>query len=252
MKKDDQKWKLDYYKYLNVSGDDSEGNYDLKSMRKLIKDMNISYLYKFRSGNLNDIINLSNNQLPICSIKAFNDPFEFLYLTNIDEGLFKEYDENLLMSIYEDIDKQNEKFKVCSFSQYKDNILMWSHYANYHKGFCIEYAFEDVSRKNPNLFPVMYSNEIIDRKENDMRYMLRKSLDWQYEYEWRVIDVNYEKNSLYSLVEMPRPVSIYLGCKIEEGLKGYLMNYCKNNNIKVYSSTINRERYELNFNEMKL
>lgn len=251
MKKDDQRWKLDYYRYSSVFADGTN-NYDGKSLRALIKNMKISHLYKFRSGNLNDIINLNNNQLPICSIKAFNDPFEFLYLPNINKELFEKYDKDSLMNIYEAIDTLNDEFKVCSFSQYKENILMWSHYANYHKGFCIEYEIEEILRKNPNLFPVMYSNEIIDKKENDMRYMLRKSLDWQYECEWRIIDINYEKSSLYSLVEMPRPVSIYLGCKIEEGLKGYLINYCKNNNIKVYNSTINRERYELNFNEIKL
>jgi len=32
-----------------------------------------------------------------------------------------------------------EKLRICCFSEVPDSILMWSHYAKHHQGFCIEY-----------------------------------------------------------------------------------------------------------------
>lgn len=36
------------------------------------------------------------------------------------------------------LDKMLQKFGVISFSEVNDNILMWSHYADQHHGFCLE------------------------------------------------------------------------------------------------------------------
>ena len=44
------------------------------------------------------------------------------------------------------MEKDINNFGAFSMSQLKDNILMWSHYANQHKGFCIEFV-----RNNSNL-----------------------------------------------------------------------------------------------------
>jgi hypothetical protein len=250
---EDQKWKDDFYKYACAYDYvNMEKELDVKSIKKLIKGRNIECLYKFRSGNLNDIINLTNNQLPSCTISTFNDPFEFLYLPDVDTDMFKKYSEDLLNEIYNFIDETNQNFTVCSFSQYKNNILMWSHYADYHKGFCIEYNFYDVFPRFGSVFPVTYDNDVIERSNNDIRFMLRKSEDWSYEYEWRIINVNENNRTLYSLINMPKPKSIYLGCKIENGLKGYLTKYCKDNNIKLYQSKIKRDKYGLDFDEINL
>jgi hypothetical protein len=35
--------------------------------------------------------------------------------------------------------------KLCSFSECNDSILMWSHYAKDHKGFCVEYDLTTAS-----------------------------------------------------------------------------------------------------------
>lgn len=249
--KKDQSWKDDFYRYTCADGSNGiENKYNVKEIKKIIKKQNIEYLYKFRNGNLNDILNLSNNQLPICAIKAFNDPFEFLFLPDIDIDIFEKYGEDFLKEAYDSIDEANQNFTVCSFSQYKDNILMWSHYANYHKGFCIEYNFYDVFPKFGDVFPVTYDNNVIQRNKLDMRFMLRKSEDWEYEYEWRIINVNNDNNSLYSLINMPKPKSIYLGCKIDGGLKEYLIKYCKGNDIKLYQSKIKRHKYKIYFDEI--
>lgn len=51
-------------------------------------------------------------------------------------------------------------FIICCFGTTHNNRLMWAHYADYHKGFCIEYDFEEV-RNQPiigkHLWPIIYT-----------------------------------------------------------------------------------------------
>jgi len=55
--------------------------------------------------------------------------------------------------------------KLCSFSELNDSILMWSHYADHHRGFCIEYPIDDLPGheiRRRLLFPVVYSDALLD------------------------------------------------------------------------------------------
>lgn len=61
-----------------------------------------------------------------------------------------------------------EKIYVACLSETNESILMWSHYANNHKGFCIEYNFKELEINNPItrfIFPVLYSKAIFDMKD---------------------------------------------------------------------------------------
>lgn len=52
--------------------------------------------------------------------------------------------------------------KICSFSETKSSIIMWSHYAKNHEGFCIEYDLASLDEKEDprdSLFPVIYSDQ---------------------------------------------------------------------------------------------
>ena len=54
---------------------------------------------------------------------------------------------------------------IACFSENVDSILMWSHYADSHKGFALEYDFRPTLEqpiKNVGLFPVVYSKERFD------------------------------------------------------------------------------------------
>lgn len=72
------------------------------------------------------------------------------------------------------------------------NHLMWSHYANHHKGICIEFSSSvDVFRV---ALPITYVKElpVILRPSDSTDELLRKALltkaeCWAYEQEWRVI-----------------------------------------------------------------
>ena len=85
------------------------------------------------------------------------------------------------------------EYGVLSLSGKNDNILMWSHYADYHKGFCIEFKR---SPGNPlgSTQPVQYVKEYpCFNYFNDLpgdiakKIILTKADDWSYEEEWRGI-----------------------------------------------------------------
>ena len=57
---------------------------------------------------------------------------------------------------------------VSCFSEVNDSIVIWSHYANNHKGFCLEYDFKSLGFNDiraTSLCPVIYQKEILDVTE---------------------------------------------------------------------------------------
>ena len=82
---------------------------------------------------------------------------------------------------------------VCC-SEIPDNILMWAHYAQSHRGFVIEFDVNDpFFSNNLNMMPVEYSTERaraevrqeLDFGSDHLPIVRRKSQHWSYEREWR-------------------------------------------------------------------
>lgn len=128
---------------------------------------------------------------------------------------------------------------VC-FAERVDSILMWSHYADNHKGFALGYDLRPYllpNSDNLGLFPVVYSEKRYDASEflfwllcslmkipahnqdimSSIKLLLYKSSDWAYEQEWRLINST-PKDFFNGRAEpvMIRPNSIYYGCRIPQ------------------------------------
>jgi hypothetical protein len=127
--------------------------------------------------------------------------------------------------------------KICSFSERNDSIVMWGHYADSHKGFCMEYATSDLDDfRRHALFPVIYSDELFDATRHVVRSMAggtfnnlygmlaasRKSVDWSYEKEWRLI-LPWGESYADRNFAMPRPSAIYLGSRISSAHRQQLL-----------------------------
>ncbi|ADZ10369.1 hypothetical protein Metbo_2154 [Methanobacterium lacus] len=68
-----------------------------------------------------------------------------------------------IRAISADFNELRKDMLVSCFSEDYKSILMWSHYAKEHTGFCVEYDFKSLGHNNHltrNLFPVLYANEI--------------------------------------------------------------------------------------------
>lgn len=106
----------------------------------------------------------------------------------------------MLMSIGQNVVEQavaefRSKRGVSCFAEVPDNLLMWSHYSDHHKGFCLEFRTD--LDPFPKAFKVKYSarmpafdlEPMLCSKDFDqvLDLFCTKSIDWQYEREWRCI-----------------------------------------------------------------
>ncbi|MGA3372853.1 MAG: DUF2971 domain-containing protein [Terracidiphilus sp.] len=153
--------------------------------------------------------------------------------------------------------------KVCSFSAISDSILMWSHYADNHRGFCVEYDLDPLVPNHPfrrNLYPVIYSPDLYDLTpwlkslvDSDLQQfnsihpllaLIHKFDGWGYEQEWRLALV------LPTLIEdhdlkVPRPIRIFLGSKMEHTNKNELRAICEEKGIEVWQMQMADDKYRL-------
>ena len=166
---------------------------------------------------------------------------------------------------------------IACFSESLESVLMWSHYANSHKGFALEYDFRPILEqpiKNVGLFPVVYSEERLDisdyiawaflrilgipAKMPDILALIKNALwksdIWAYEKEWRMIDstprdITDEKASAIHY----KPVAIYYGRHISGDDKKRLHKLAMEKGIKEYEMYLDYSspKYEMLYREYK-
>ena len=160
--------------------------------------------------------------------------------------------ENNLEVFYYTYLKKQIKFKICCFSEIPDSILMWSHYSNYHKGFCIGYDTSKIEEKiKKEFYPVFYHEILFPlvKTENDINAGKFNSLikyeDWKYEKEWRLI-----LNEQFAPL---KPSKIYLGVKFDEDkYLDYFKRIASKLSCKLYKMHMNYSEYKLDAIEIKI
>jgi len=94
----------------------------------------------------------------------------------------------------------NQLVGVLSLTEKRENLLMWSHYADSHKGFCIgfdsSHHFFNRKRSEKDEFYHLRKVDYIKkrpskalRQTNSTDLFLLKSDVWEYEQEWRICSV---------------------------------------------------------------
>lgn len=177
--------------------------------------------------------------------------------------LAEQMDQNLTIANKNLMNMMDTMFKLgCLCTDYKNN-LMWSHYADGHKGFCIKYNFglDCKELNNILILPVLYdknrpkipwdvvlvaNKESPDVKSRGAKHMIRSLLtkddSWRYEDEWRII---ISGNSIDPNILMTPISCIYLGalCSTENKLK--ILKIAQELNITVKQITVDRGEYTL-------
>lgn len=152
------------------------------------------------------------------------------------------------------IEQTNENIRICSFSEVNNSLLLWSHYANEHKGFCIEYDLSEEDDIRPFLHPIVYSEKINKIKTFDDLNVLTKigstlikCKDWEYESEWRLI-ITKQENNFPRKMRVPDPKAVYLGTRFylnaeEDRIK--LLSILKDRGIPFFQMTKHPDEYKL-------
>lgn len=192
---------------------------DIKAAQLLKQSVMPKSIFKYRlgrydeSGNCWDVGNLRNNQVRMTLPESFNDPYDSLFSVAIrgNELERKILDHMIFAPI-------RKSMRICCFSESIESMLMWTHYANEHKGFAIEYGPNEKSSIALQLWPVFYRDKLFDLSRYFSRISsslipllpaLHKAIDWKYEKEWRLIVPGNGEESL----SMPSPKALYLGSK---------------------------------------
>lgn len=224
-------------------------------------------LYRYRNfSHWEDEI--GKGEIYLCSANELNDPMDCLayfncsrlpkncrltdeligrYKISYNQIINKYRNEKELENLFEGL---REDVKTASFTETNKSLLMWSHYANMHQGFCIEYKTKKMGEiLKSKLFPVLYSDtkpdvfdEIKDCSFNAMiKAFVFKASDWKYENEWRV--VTSKNNNKYYQAEAVD--TIYLGSKCNEENRSKIIELAKAKGKKVVQMKISLKEYKL-------
>ena len=221
-------------------------------------------VYKYRADIYRDLLTLVNNQIYAPTVQNLNDPAE----TIVDDSeMYKVFDfiennglpKKIAEDNYNKIKAQvRTELGIFSLSKTVINELLWAYYTNGHKGFCIEYDFEQLQSSLSkghlhSIFNVQYKNDTPEFSINSEIKILgnpvqfikcliaTKSMAWEREEEIRM--------TLYSsgLFEIsPESVTgIYFGLRMSESDKELIKNSLKGRNIKYYQMKLKPNSYLL-------
>lgn len=232
---------------------------------------------------------LLKNQIYLASPKDFNDPFdcrinanfslftakeEYDYITQLAISGYSECEKRKLnlASVIKDLEirlsnkkefqkftdeilykNQDNYYAIFSCALKWDNILMWSHYANYHKGFCVGFWTEKIIQNHlfgklgrvdyrsnfPKIKPrVVQKDDLLII--NSFIETHTKAKVWSYESEYRFMS-----NSFPSILTQEERIitipdnfiaEVILGINMPDKHKHRIMTICKRKKIPVFQA----------------
>ncbi|XJM92291.1 DUF2971 domain-containing protein [Escherichia coli] len=234
-------------------------------------------LFKYRKFDKNNLKLLLNRELWFAKPDTLNDPFEAnSSFSNVLDAVWKHYPLPLDMRIkYERYLKQSlQQVGICSFSKARKNQLMWSHYADEHKGICIgfkeeylkkagvsfleadveyqdNYPFDDIVKR----IHYFEDNECLNGFDNIcgdilLSILTTKYTSWKYERERRLIVENFGARKFEPLAVN----SIAFGLRMKERDKKTLLTLLSGpewSHLKWFQSTKSSIKYSLDFIRIK-
>lgn len=244
-------------------------------------------LYKYRPVNEYSLKNLAENTVWLNTSDEFNAPFDSVFSCvsqeeNIIDTARAWFDKTNypkeIRGLYESLIKLSVNLKNNDFSSEmkqnvgvycltteNDSILMWSHYADYHKGFCIGYDTLKFTEKihTNNLYPVIYTDSMFDLykhmgdlqdgKTNHFALKLAamyKATCWSYEKEWRLIWQGLSGLGIYhNAINFPQPTEIYFGAKTSECDKKRILSCIENREIAIYEMGMSVNSFNIEASE---
>lgn len=186
-------------------------------------------LYKYRAYNTNSLAMLINREFYFPDPARLNDPYDcqISIMEAVEQAV--EYAEKTaqysvknklsklikLNDLYTKIENDIKSCGILSFSKSNDDVLMWSHYGNEHRGFCLGFDLSKFTKYNEKhsiigASDVYYckTNPFFDffmdigKSEEILQWnkfwlpllnlgLIAKSKAWKYEKEVRVVRKKY-------------------------------------------------------------
>lgn len=220
--------------------------------------------YSFRGFSPYSLDDIRKETISLAHPREFNDPLDTLMVRWLDSSIGKNISKEWLayLTLMKKV-SEHIKLRCLIGKNYKDeegndktqeveelNVLMWSHYADSHKGFCVEYEFKrELFDPQPGKLLLIekmdYKKSIELNDEPSMRTALFEKSDfWDYEHEMRMCIFDTTDNDKdYPTVECKNAVkAIYLGVKCSDKDRRDMEKAIGNKDIPLYQMSIDEEK----------
>jgi len=263
----------------------------LQSQARKEERSKVSHFYKYRSlsGPSKEwtIRILTDNKLYFSNPKHFNDPFDCrpIYSLACTNDEYQSYITRLVNSrepspegrrellasfakpgmrdkLVQNLEANQEAsimdaVGICSLSATPENVLMWSHYADEHRGICFQFNASAFRPFFGRAQPVTYQrmrpvcNRITNSDYDNLKaVLLTKATEWSYEQEWRIVD--------HDLPAGPRQfppedlLGVVLGYRITDSDELEIMNLIKTYrpNVVVYKAAPHHTQFKVTLNQI--
>ncbi len=187
------------------------------------------------------------------------------YISRRANSLFKGKSENeITKTIQELMQEVVEDTGILSLSENSRSLLMWAHYSDGHRGFCMEFdpvtIFPEGQYENPPLpvrveYKLDYLNVNIFTGLPEQLYsflFLTKSRDWEYEREWRVIvDPVANLHNKWNKFNPDALTRVILGCVIEPAVEEKILGWINEGptNPKIVRARKSQSQFKLEIPE---
>lgn len=245
--------------------------------------------FRYRSGNEQDIKSISEGIIWMSKPTNFNDPYDSdigidINAFNDSFGIRKKTDKSDIKKIEIILNNTRENIikstYIACFTEEKDNLLMWAHYGDSHRGFCVEYdkndivkRIQDYKKASPSeaclFIPVQYTKRftVLNGKDDQNREQWvyafgKKDEIWKSEKEWRMViskaakygEEIKKKGSIRGKdgIELAdiKPINIYMGFKIKEETENELSQLCQKLKIGLYKAKKRKYEFGLEFEKI--
>lgn len=150
---------------------------------------------------------------------------------------------------------------ILSLSKQWNSPLMWSHYADEHKGICIEYDISQAVCESPKMVDYMgdrgiliskvvdfvFNNSETSKEEIEHKYFYTKAGQWDYEEEWRYV------SNVQGTQSVPFPLcGVYFGMRCEISVVSSIVKLLggTESKVKFYDTYANQDSFDLRRREL--
>lgn len=187
-------------------------------------------------------------------------PELFLDERYYDSARLQEYCDRVMARL----SRNSAAWRICRFSATHEHPLLWAHYADSHRGICIEFDASDV-RDIGCALPVKYVDALpmfhLLRGDalQSLSLLTTKSEPWKYEQEYRLVGRepyrSWEGAEIHQKIfrfAKDRITGVILGCRIDSQRRQLVGQWLRglDHGVRVLQANPGDNEYELHFTEV--